>query len=72
MVSTLTAKPSLSASPPVVIADLHALRIEPLRIAGLPDGRIMAIQNGEDEDDVSSYNVITNWSEILRAKMGAH
>jgi dipeptidyl aminopeptidase/acylaminoacyl peptidase len=71
MVSTLSTRPSLSASPPVAMADLHALRIEPLRIAALPDGRIMAIQNGEDEGDVTSYNLITNWSGILRAKMAA-
>ncbi|HKW14404.1 MAG TPA: protein kinase [Candidatus Krumholzibacteria bacterium] len=72
MVSTLATRPSLAASPPVAIADLHALRIEPIRIAALPDGRIMAIQNGEDEDDVTSYNVITNWSQVLSAKMAAH
>jgi hypothetical protein len=72
MVSTLTERPSLAASPSVSVADLRALRIDPLRIAVLPDGRIMAIQNGDDEGNVSSYNVITNWSDVLRSKMAAH
>jgi Tol biopolymer transport system component len=72
MLATLTVRPTLAASPPVEIADLHALRVDAMRIAVLTDGRMMAIQNGADEGDVTSYNVVTNWEDILRAKMAAH
>ena len=27
----------------------------------MPDGRIFAIQNGVGEDDITQFNVITNW-----------
>jgi hypothetical protein len=31
---------------------------------------VLAIQNGEGEGDVTSYNVVVNWTSELLARMG--
>ena len=45
----ISMRPSLSAPAPVLIADLRALHVDGLRFDPVPDGRIIAIQDGDDE-----------------------
>jgi eukaryotic-like serine/threonine-protein kinase len=71
LMSTRINTAPLSAEAPVMIADLRALQIEPLRINVLPSGRILAVQNGPDENETAHYNLVINWYDELRAKMKA-
>jgi hypothetical protein len=64
---TIDAKPALSASTPVVGLDLKKLRLNGWDI--LPDGRLFAIQRSEAEDDTTTFNVVFNWFDELRARM---
>ena len=59
----------LSASAPVLAYDLKAFRVNPNEWDVLPDGRLLAIQKGEGEDDITSFNVVLNWIDELRARM---
>jgi serine/threonine-protein kinase len=67
MAVTIEAKPGLSASAPVFVHDLKKLRVNAWDI--LPDGRLLAIQRGEGEDEVKEYNIVLNWFSELRARM---
>jgi len=64
---TIEAKPALSASTPVFVHDIKKLRVNAWDI--LPDGRLLAIQRGEGEDEVKEYNIVLNWFSELRARM---
>jgi len=35
----------------------------------MPDGSLLAIRKGEGEDDITSFNVVLNWFDELRARM---
>ena len=37
----------------------------------MPDGRLLAIQKGEGEDDIADFNVVLDWSDGLRARMSS-
>jgi hypothetical protein len=66
---TIETKPTLSASTPVLAYDLTKLRVNLNSWDILPDGRLLAIQRGEGEDDVSQYNIVLNWLEELRRRV---
>jgi len=61
--------PALSASAPVVAYDLSKLRVKPRGWDILPDGRLLAIQKGEGEDEINQYNIVLNWAAELRQRM---
>lgn len=61
--------PSLSASVPAVAFDLKRLRVNPFQWDILPDGRLLAIQRGEGEDDITNINIVLNWSTERRRRM---
>ena len=66
---TIVMKPALSASAPIVAYDLKKLRVNPDAWDILPDGRLLAIQRGEGEDDVTEFNIVLNWFTELRERM---
>jgi hypothetical protein len=35
----------------------------------MPDGRLLAIQKGEGEGDITDFSVVLNWLDELRARM---
>ena len=35
----------------------------------LPDGRILAIQRGEEEDDITHFDIVLGWTRELREQM---
>jgi serine/threonine protein kinase len=47
----------------------RSVSIKFLPEAILPDGRLLFIQRGEGEDDITQYNVVLNWFTELRSKM---
>jgi Tol biopolymer transport system component len=62
------ASPTLTASRPVVVHDLKKLRASGWNV--LPNGGLLAIQRSEAEDDTSTFSVVFNWFDELRARMG--
>jgi hypothetical protein len=55
---------------PVAAFDLRKLRLGQREWDIMPDGRLLAVQNGEGEDDIA-FNVVLNWFDEVRTKMGA-
>jgi hypothetical protein len=35
----------------------------------MPDGRLLAIQKGEGEDDITDFNVVLHWLDELRSRV---
>lgn len=66
---TITMNPVLSATPPVVVHDLKKLRVNRAEWDIMPDGRLFAVQRGEDEDDITHFDVVLDWSRELRERM---
>jgi len=67
---TIETKPELKASTPEVAYDLKKLRVNQSQWDILPDGRLLAIQRGEQEDDIREFNVVLNWMTEFRERMG--
>ncbi len=62
----------LSASAPTVAWDMDALRIPNQQFSTLldllPDGRLLAIQKGEGEDEITRFDVALNFDQEIRGK----
>jgi hypothetical protein len=69
MTATIETKSGLSASTPVVVQDFKKLRVDSGGWDILPDGRLVAIQKGEGEDDITVFNVVLNWMDELGERM---
>jgi serine/threonine-protein kinase len=67
---TVHTSPTLSIAAPTTLYDLVKLRLRTESWDILGDGRLLAIQQGEGEDEVTSYNVVVNWTSELLARMG--
>jgi serine/threonine-protein kinase len=61
--------PELAAGAPKEICDLDKLRI--IMWSALPGDRFLVGLKNENEDEVATYNVVLNWTEILKRKMEA-
>jgi hypothetical protein len=70
MLATVETKPGLSASTPVVVQNFKKLGVVALEWDILPDGRLIGIQKGQGEDDITKFHVVLNWFDELKAKMG--
>jgi Tol biopolymer transport system component len=73
---TVTEQPTLSASAPTVAWDLAALHVPPNGAGGalydlLPDGRFVAVQAGEGEENPTHLSVVLNFATELKARMRA-
>ena len=55
------------ASTPVKAYDLKALHVDSSEWTLMPDGRLLVIQKGAGEDDITQFNVITNWKPNARS-----
>ncbi len=66
---TVTAGERVRISDPSLVADVSELRpkLEGFP-AFLPDGRILSILRGEDEEEVREANVVLNWFSELEAR----
>ena len=69
----ISTTPRLSASAPKIAWDLGALRTVSDGSSSLfdllPDGNLLVIQKGEDEDDLTRFDVAFNFFEEMRAKL---
>jgi len=65
----ISVTPKLAASAPVEAFDLKKLRVNAGEWDIMPDGRLLAIQKGEGEDEITSFSVVLNWVDELRARM---
>jgi Tol biopolymer transport system component len=65
----ISVKPNLTASAPVLAYDLRKLRVNPTEWDVMPDGRLLAIQKGEGEDDITDFNVVLHWLDELRSRV---
>jgi Tol biopolymer transport system component len=61
--------PPLSVSAPVEVADLEKLRVAQWSV--LPDGRFFVGLKNENEDEITRYDLVQNWTELLKRKLRA-
>jgi len=73
---TISTTPRLSASVPALAWDLMALRIAPNAPGAslfdiLPDGRLLAVQQGEEERAVTQIQMVLHFDELVKQKLRA-
>jgi serine/threonine-protein kinase len=73
---TLSTTPRLSASVPAPAWDLQALRVAPSSPGAslfdlLPDGRLVAVQQGVDEQAVTQVQIALHFDEVVKKKLRA-
>ena len=68
--ASITSAPRLSASAPVQVLDFRKLRVDGGQYDVLPDGRVLVVQKGEEEDDITQFDVVLNWAGELRGRVG--
>jgi len=66
---TITDKPSLQASAPTQICDMDVLQVATSLIDRLPDGRAVAVQKGNDEDELTHFDITLNFQDELKARL---
>jgi len=64
---TINPGPPLSVSAPIEIADLEKLSVQ--FWAPLPDGRFFTFLKAESEGDLKRYDLVLNWTELLKKKV---
>ena len=70
----ITTDPALSISTPQPVLNLNDLTSAKLDIEAegfglFPDGRLVIVQKGENEDDASRLNVVFNWNRELQRRV---
>jgi Tol biopolymer transport system component len=71
MVVAIDTRGEVAAQPPVEIASLTDLRVNRGEWTVLPDGRLLVIRKGEDEDEVRRFDLVMNWTTELGQRMAA-
>ena len=69
MSSAIVTSTTLTAAPPVVAWDLDALRVANGLADILPDGRLLIIQKGEGEDEITRFDLVLNYFDEVKAKL---
>jgi serine/threonine-protein kinase len=69
MKATVTAGPGLTVSAPTQLHDFEKLRVAMWSV--LPDGRFFVGLRNENEDEITRYDLVQNWTEELKRKMRA-
>jgi len=59
--------PPLSLSSPVEVADLEKLGVATW--TPLPDGRFLVTLRTDNENEITRYDLVLNWTELLKQKM---
>ena len=67
----VTAGPELSVSAPTLVHDFDKLRVQTLMWNVLPDGRFFVGLKNENEDEITRYSLVQNFTEVLKQKMEA-
>jgi sugar lactone lactonase YvrE len=66
---TVTARPELSVSAPAELHDLEKHRVAMWTVC--PDGRFFVGSKNENEDEITRYDLVLNWTDDLKRKMRA-
>ena len=64
---TVSPGPPLSLSSPVEVADLEKLGVATW--TPLPDGRFFVTLRSDNENEITRYDLVLNWTELLKQKM---
>jgi hypothetical protein len=64
------ASSTLSAPPPVETHNLLDLHVSINEWDALPDGGLIVIRKGEEEDEIARFDVVAGWDGELRGMMG--
>ena len=67
----VTASSELSVSAPTLVHDFDKLRVQTLLWNVLPDGRFFVGLRNENEDEITRFSLVLNWTEVLKQKMEA-
>lgn len=67
----VTAGPELSVSAPTLVHDFDKLRVRTQIWNVLPDGRFFVGLKNENEDEITRYSLVQNFTEVLKQKMEA-
>ena len=67
----VTTGPELSVSAPTLVHDFDKLRVQIQMWNVLPDGRFFVGLRNENEDEITRYSLVLNWTEVLKQKMEA-
>jgi hypothetical protein len=66
---TVGGKPDLEVSPPAQVYDLDKLEVAYWTV--LSDGRFFVGLKSEDELDITRYDLVLGWTDVLKRKMRA-
>jgi hypothetical protein len=72
MMVNMQTTPTLKAGLPTPAYDLRGLRVASdvgSQWDILPDGRLITIQKGDGEQDVSSFSVVLDWVDEVRKRL---
>lgn len=67
--ASITTKPSLASTQPTQLWDLEALKVASNLLDLLPDRRVVAIQKGDEEDDLTHFDITLNFFDELKARL---
>jgi len=72
----ITTSPRLSSSAPTQAWNLRALRVPASGVGSglydvLPDGRLLAVQGSEEEEEVTQINLVLHFDEVVKQRMRA-
>ena len=67
----ISKEPTLTIGTPKIAFDPTPKDLQVGRVDLLPDGRLIAIQSGEDEHEITHVNLILNWDSELSQKVPA-
>ena len=72
MAATITGEPRLTAGAPTEMWNLESLRMAATRGGGmmgvLPGNRLLVIQKGANEDEITRYELALHYDEVIREK----
>ncbi len=66
----VTAGPGLSVSAPTLVHDFDKLRVRTQIWNVLPDGRFFVGLRNENEDEITRYSLVLNWTELRGLRSG--
>ena len=69
MAVDITTSPRISATPPRLILDLETAEALNLRYDTLPDDRLLLLQPGKAEGEITRYDVVLGWLDGLKEKV---
>jgi hypothetical protein len=67
----VTVGPETGVAAPVEVCDLDKLGVAAGLWIALPDGRFLVGRKNENEGDITRYNLVLDWAQVLKKKVRA-